>query len=1440
MGLDFDAVEYCKNVKMKQSLPPYACPVPKCGRSYKTVIGLQYHLLNYDHDNPQPVTPVVAPNRKKARSRGANHLTKGGSGNCGGGAGVSGIGDDEHNGTKGGAGAHRVTNPESLVSYNDEEKTVTFNIDSKSVRLGIHQPLPFIENLEYVELVERGCILNADAPPLEENAPWAKVQVPEARFQEIYDYNVQDAPSRPLAYYRFIEKSAEELDGEIEYDVDEEDSAWLEWMNEERDKNGHNAVSIDTMELLMDRLEKESYFQAAANGTVTGHEVDDDAVCCICMDGECQNTNVILFCDMCNLAVHQDCYGVPYIPEGQWLCRRCLQSPSTPVNCVLCPNTGGAFKQTDRGQWAHVVCALWIPEVRFANTVFLEPIDSIETIPAARWRLTCYICKEKGLGACIQCHRNSCYAAFHVTCAQQAGLYMTMDVNEGGAHSDSSVHVQKYAFCHAHTPDNAKAKLNLKDFEDARHKMKEARKALAKKRSSAPVVLIPTIPPERIQEISSMVHMQKKKEFLDRLIAYWTLKRKYRNGVPLLRRLQSQGNNHGVIQRNGIEGSPDTSELYRQLKYWQCLRQDLERARLLCELVRKREKLKAAYVKVCEQVVMLQLNPLESVLTKLLDALEARDTSEIFREPVDTSEVPDYLDIVTHPMDLGTMRNKLQSGQYSHLDQLQADFDLMIQNCLAYNNKDTVFYRAGIRMRDQAAPLFQQVRSDLAREGLLDNSQSDHVDHVEHEVEEELQRLLASSPCEAIVQKLLILADKSQVLKNPSYRTKKIKQIRLEISRMRKSIQKARIAARNNANLSANSQTEDDEEIEENHNVEDMDVDPPMKQQQQQQQQLQSHQTLEQITPKRSRRPHALKNHVLSEDDEEDNLHHDEDDDEVEVMVDESKIASHAVQTPPSSPVKSLNSSASPVGVNRRTAVLFTRKAQAALKRPAETPATPVKEENTNSSSGNMAVSGVSLMSSMNSAMTTAVVAATALGSSALSISNKYSGGLNQLTPLSASLSQVTTSLAGKSPKRNARHKRLSEMRNSASMSPKKSPNRTPLISAAVVAATHAPPLPAVPPIQTPPAPNLTNYEHMPDKFRVYRTNNERDVSDSEDDDMSDISGSPCSSCSGLSVSCSGSDYDSSDDDEDDEEDDEEDDDDEEAAPNSAGGPLPSGEVENNGCMTKGEGNGRAMSCSGDSENADSDTQTRSIARRTPTPSEKRSSKTTRSKQKKKPPSPPIANPQTTTSVKSSTRLAVNKQALQRTATPTPNNLNSMMKTRKSNNNAALTANNNTGKNKLNNVNSSSIVSTSNSTLNSIGGEHLLKPPLEPLQLVWAKCRGYPWYPALILDPKTPKGYVYNGVPLPAPPNDVLALRKNYPQDIEVFLVLFFDAKRTWQWLPANKLDILGIDKQLDQQKLVESRKPTERKAVKKAYQDALHYQSQVSDLEGQGPDPIM
>lgn len=257
----------------------------------------------------------------------------------------------------------------------------------------------------------------------------------------------------------------------------------------------------------MDRFEKEAFFQSQHTGKEQGPSMDDDAVCSICMDGECQNSNMILFCDMCNLAVHQECYGVPYIPEGQWLCRRCLQSPSRAVDCCLCPNKGGAFKQTDDGRWAHVVCALWIPEVGFANTVFLEPIDCLQRIPPARRKLTCYICKQRGAGACIQCHKTNCYTAFHVTCAQQAGLFMKIEAVKEPGPNGISVGVRKTAFCDVHAepcadnsmfPDEDKKKGSKEEArEQARINMRKARKILAQKRNAIPNVSIPVIPEQR-------------------------------------------------------------------------------------------------------------------------------------------------------------------------------------------------------------------------------------------------------------------------------------------------------------------------------------------------------------------------------------------------------------------------------------------------------------------------------------------------------------------------------------------------------------------------------------------------------------------------------------------------------------------------------------------------------------------------------------------------------------------------------------------------------------------------------------------------------------------------------------------------------------------------------------------------------------------------------
>lgn len=266
------------------------------------------------------------------------------------------------------------------------------------------------------------------------------------------EYNLPVVPKRPSVYYKYTEKTAEELDEEVEYDMDEEDYAWLELMNEKRKSEGVSQVSHNLFEFLMDRFEKES-FSATQGQSNLQSQVDEDAVCCICMDGDGADSNVILFCDLCNIAVHQECYGVPYIPEGQWLCRHCLQCPSRPAECLFCPNRGGALKKTDDDRWGHVACALWVPEVGFSDTVFIEPIDGVRNIPPARWKLTCYLCKAKGAGACIQCDKINCYAAFHVSCAQKAGLFMRMEpvreLSESGATTFS---VKKTAYCCSHTP----------------------------------------------------------------------------------------------------------------------------------------------------------------------------------------------------------------------------------------------------------------------------------------------------------------------------------------------------------------------------------------------------------------------------------------------------------------------------------------------------------------------------------------------------------------------------------------------------------------------------------------------------------------------------------------------------------------------------------------------------------------------------------------------------------------------------------------------------------------------------------------------------------------------------------------------------------------------------------------------------------------------------
>ena len=55
------------------------------------------------------------------------------------------------------------------------------------------------------------------------------------------------------------------------------------------------------------------------------------------------------------------------------------------------------------------------------------------------------------------------------------------------------------------------------------------------------------------------------------------------------------------------------------------------------------------------------------------------------------------------------MHKKVMGHAYKTIEEFDADFTLILNNCLMYNAKDTVFYRAAIRLRDQVLVGFPEV-----------------------------------------------------------------------------------------------------------------------------------------------------------------------------------------------------------------------------------------------------------------------------------------------------------------------------------------------------------------------------------------------------------------------------------------------------------------------------------------------------------------------------------------------------------------------------------------------------------------------------------------------------------------------------------------------------------------------------------------------------------
>jgi hypothetical protein len=101
----------------------------------------------------------------------------------------------------------------------------------------------------------------------------------------------------------------------------------------------------------------------------------------------------------------------------------------------------------------------------------------------------------------------------------------------------------------------------------------------------------------------------------------------------------------------------------------------------------------------------------KKLLYNLRTAKEHSEYSQFFYYPVDpiTYQCPDYYDIVKNPMDLSTMQEKMNKGQYNTPQEFEADIRLIIDNCLTYNGSEHEIVPFVNKFRDAFETRFQKI-----------------------------------------------------------------------------------------------------------------------------------------------------------------------------------------------------------------------------------------------------------------------------------------------------------------------------------------------------------------------------------------------------------------------------------------------------------------------------------------------------------------------------------------------------------------------------------------------------------------------------------------------------------------------------------------------------------------------------------------------------------
>ena len=141
-----------------------------------------------------------------------------------------------------------------------------------------------------------------------------------------------------------------------------------------------------------------------------------------------------------------------------------------------------------------------------------------------------------------------------------------------------------------------------------------------------------------------------------------------------------------------------------------------------------------------KEMNQIELHYIKEKTQKLYD----HPLAVLYLQPVDPEKdnAPDYLEIISKPMDLGTVMKKLDEGKYKSSKDWFADVNLVFQNSKRYiNDSKTIIWNAADILQKKALSYYMHVPK----------TESDVWTNTVYKISHKIEKLISSAPKDSIV-----------------------------------------------------------------------------------------------------------------------------------------------------------------------------------------------------------------------------------------------------------------------------------------------------------------------------------------------------------------------------------------------------------------------------------------------------------------------------------------------------------------------------------------------------------------------------------------------------------------------------------------------------------------------------------------------------------------